>query len=471
MLSTMKKIQTQAFEKVLIVCGFSLTVTLMTAWHFGDLFKHRDALSVLAQAVDTCFYRVNQSFTATMIKDIKSHYLKNDFTQLTNECFKDLNKNGKSITSMTTAGRKNLEELSSEVVWFHEKLSKVIAPFLIDPTKDYQVQSIQSKFEKIETVKFDFLDRVEAIQSEQLQMMNRDELILLFSFSAFILSVFSLSFILVGQMRMRNKIEHHALTLLNVGHSQVGAKVEELILNILKIQQFKISSQVFKDYHQLVLNQMSGLLLRSPKEATAIGVIETSPLIKEEMVENISSLTELKEGKEVKSILSNWLQQNEHFLISSELESDSLEIDQEFIDQLFTNIKGYFEEKEVKHFSLKGSKIKNGYCLRFDVPDILINSTDLNYLSTHALQGTNVSINLVLVKELCLENNVDLRLVNILNTHGKLIGAELVLEFNQNNHVDSREDLNEKESERPMRSLVNLFKGKKNQWRNGKELT
>ena len=77
----------------------------------------------------------------------------------------------------------------------------------------------------------------------------------------------------------------------------------------------------------------------------------------------------------------------------------------------------------------------------------------------------------MLVKELCLENNVDLRLVNVLNTHGKLIGAELVLDFNQDLQIESRENLTEKDSERPMRSLVNLFKGKKNQWKNGKELT
>jgi hypothetical protein len=455
MLSSMKKIHSHSLEKILIACGFALTVTVLGFWHYQQILGSNQQLTSLSEGINTCFYRVNQSFTAVMVKDLQSPYLQRDFMKLSDQCFQDVRNLSKKAQALASKTSKSIADMTSEVFWFHEKTLKVIAPFLVDPNKDYQVQSVSDKFEKMETLKFDLVDSIESLQNDHFALINRDKNLIYGGFAGVLICIAWLSTVMIGALRRRHKIEHHALTLLNIGNAQVSPMVEDLVMNALSVQDFNITKQVFKDYHQVLLNQFQ--VPTTVSEATTEVPVQASKI--ETLAAPVSiqpTMAQVWSGRSVTEIFSKWREENKSSLIEESVEESRIQIDQEFMDQLLTNITGYFAEKEAKNFSFKGKMIDSRYAVSFMLPHVLINTTDLNYLSSQALQGTNVSLNLVLVKELCLENSVDLQMRNILNEHGKLVGAEMVLTFNLQTQTV--------EEQKPSRSLLRMFRGKKSQW-------
>ena len=138
------------------------------------------------------------------------------------------------------------------------------------------------------------------------------------------------------------------------------------------------------------------------------------------------------------------------------LQSDSIKLEPDFVEQVLYNASSFFEDKTNSKnvlVSINGTVEKNNYQLRFFAPDILMNATDLNYFSSNSLMGTNISLFLVILKELCLENGVQFNLSNKANEHGKMLGTEMSFAMPLINQVQAK-------------SLKNLFKGSKKELKN-----
>src|SRR5437868_15284681 len=78
-------------------------------------------LTNFESGMQTCFARVNQTYTAKMLGDTASNYLTQNFQNLTEECFAEgiLNVEVSFKTELSQVAKK-LSTLASNVHWFHE---------------------------------------------------------------------------------------------------------------------------------------------------------------------------------------------------------------------------------------------------------------------------------------------------------------------------------------------------------------
>ena len=110
------------------------------------------SFSVLNEGINTCFSRVAQSYTAKIIGDQNSAYLNESFHNLTEECFAE---SIATFEAMAIAGSDKalgeLNTLSKDVHWFHQRLTAKPAPGIINETPEkVLVANLGGRFEKLE---------------------------------------------------------------------------------------------------------------------------------------------------------------------------------------------------------------------------------------------------------------------------------------------------------------------------------
>jgi hypothetical protein len=110
--------------------------------------------SLLKDGVQTCFDRVGQSFTAKMLGQQWSKYLKATFMKTTEECLGEVmasaEQKQKSIWSSLSTQR--LNTLSANAHWFHEKLN------VSTLSGSTMLSEINNRFTQLETLKNQILD-------------------------------------------------------------------------------------------------------------------------------------------------------------------------------------------------------------------------------------------------------------------------------------------------------------------------
>lgn len=131
-------------------------------------------LSNFESGMQTCFSRVNQTYTAKMLGDTTSDYLTSNFQNLTEECFAEgiLNVED-SFKSELAQVAKKLSTLASNVHWFHED---ILSP---NSTKtlggDGESRDVGTRFEKIETTKDEILEASDKYKGELANSLNQSK--------------------------------------------------------------------------------------------------------------------------------------------------------------------------------------------------------------------------------------------------------------------------------------------------------
>jgi hypothetical protein len=107
--------------------------------------------SLLTEGVGTCFTRVQQSYTAKIVGDSSSEYLRTSFFTDTEDCFGEVLGISKStnIFAGYKAGLVSLNGLVSEVHWFHESLKGGVGFNSGDDTR-----KVAEKYGKLESARF-----------------------------------------------------------------------------------------------------------------------------------------------------------------------------------------------------------------------------------------------------------------------------------------------------------------------------
>jgi hypothetical protein len=129
----------------------------------------------LESGIQTCFSRVNQTYTAKLLNEQTSQYLSQNFQSLTEECFAEgiLNVEDNLKIDLPVLAKK-LSNLASNVHWFHEdsllpaNATRTLAP--VDDTRNFG-----SRFEAIETTKDDVLDAAELFKAGISTKLNREK--------------------------------------------------------------------------------------------------------------------------------------------------------------------------------------------------------------------------------------------------------------------------------------------------------
>ena len=109
-------------------------------------------LTNFENGIQTCFTRVNQTYTANLLGDTASTYLTQNFQNLTEECLAEgILTVENSFQSNYAGTAKLLSNLASNVHWFHEDI--LVPNGAKNLAGKGQTRDVGFRFEKIETKK------------------------------------------------------------------------------------------------------------------------------------------------------------------------------------------------------------------------------------------------------------------------------------------------------------------------------
>jgi hypothetical protein len=433
----MKKIHTLGLEKILLFCGFSLALTLAGFWQYQHNVGEAEKLSRVQSGVGTCFARVTQSFTAAMIRENTSPYLKRDFMALSDECLTEGTKaSGIDIATFPKAG-KLFNDLVSEVYWFHEKVVKVLAITAGNVNAQPPLTAITEKYSKVEELKLDLQDQLDVILGQYREARMRDEVLVGFAFLLFMISLGMLGAKELALLRHKRQVESQALTLLNAGHSQVGAMVDQMVQKALKGQGMPIAGQVFADYHAGVLEHLAtrfnGQAINVDAAPMAVPEIKTKPQVME-----ANKTTE--QEVDARKLLTS---QAVRLKAQLEVQEGQITADPEVLAQLIQAMGQRFAGGELV---IKGVRENDFYRISVCVTGQCFNAAELNYVTRPEADMDGVNVNVVIAADLLRESDVRSQIQNVATPDGgPIVGAEASFIFPVNN----------------ARSLVNVVKGKK----------
>lgn len=188
---SMKNIVTSS--KFLITTTVISLVTMGVVAVGGNSLSHsQSSIYKLSNGLGVCFQRINQSFTALMLRDLKSQYLSSDFQATTGECL------GQVSSQMTTLGAQvaltnKMDNFISDNHWFNEKLDRVTQMAQAGEVDLFQSNIIR-KYEKLEGLKTEIDEGIVNIASEKDSVKSIAAIALIISQLTLMLSILGLFF-------------------------------------------------------------------------------------------------------------------------------------------------------------------------------------------------------------------------------------------------------------------------------------
>lgn len=434
----MKKIHTIGIEKVLLFCGFSLALTLAGAWQYSHNVSEAEKISRVQNGIGTCFARVTQTFTAAMIRDLNSPYLKRDFMALSDECVAQGTKaTGLGISTLPKAA-KFFNDLVTEVYWFHEKVVKVLAQSLGTNAEVPPLTSISEKYAKVESLKLDLQDQLDLIGGQYREARLRDQILVGVAFMLFIGSLLVLALKELAVLKNKRATEMQALTLLNTGNAQIGAMVDQLISNGLEAQGMHVSAQVFRDYHGAVLERMATRTsFDQPNSMEQVTHEPTTSASPREVVAAVS--VPVTPEMDARKILTA---QAVRLKASMEVQEATVLADAELVSQIIQAFGQRFSSGKVQ---LQGVRVGDNYQVKVIAENVCFNASELNYVTQTDASMQGVDVNIVLGMDLIRDNNIQAQIKNRTNEVGVVAGAEAIFTL----------------PSAPSRTLMNVVRGKK----------
>lgn len=139
-----------------------LSLTYLTT----TTIKQSNRLSTLNTGMQTCFTRVQQSFTARMLGDLQGQYLSTDFSQNTERCFGEASRIiSEEFSDKLDATARTLNSLSKDVHWFHERISPESDAFA-KSASGVMISNIGGRFEKLENTFNQINDQISSLQKK-----------------------------------------------------------------------------------------------------------------------------------------------------------------------------------------------------------------------------------------------------------------------------------------------------------------
>lgn len=244
----MKKLTNLLQSKRNIAGMFLLSGLVFTTYNIQENSTRIKRLTNFESGMQTCFTRVNQSYTAKILGDTASNYLTQNFQNLTEECFAEgiLNVEDSFKTELSQVAKK-LSTLASNVHWFHED---ILSPASANAMgRDGESRDVGTRFEKIENTKDDILESSGQYKAEITNALNKEKSLFYVTSTLLVLVMIS-EYLATARRRLSNQArekEAQAELLDNGGVSSV--KVGEIIRSALIQNDLLNCSKLFVNYH------------------------------------------------------------------------------------------------------------------------------------------------------------------------------------------------------------------------------
>jgi hypothetical protein len=227
---------------------FLLGGLIFTTYNIQENSAQMKKLSNFESGVQTCFARVNQTYTAKLIGDSTSNYLTQGFQNLTEECFAEGILNiEESFKSELSSVAKKLSTLASNVHWFHEDILSPAGSHKL--TGDGEDLDIGARFEKIEATKDEILESSESRKSDLTNALNKQKTF--FYVSSVLLALLMLSEYFANSRRraLNSQRENEAESELFNNGGITSVRIGEIIRAALEQNDLISCSKLFTNYH------------------------------------------------------------------------------------------------------------------------------------------------------------------------------------------------------------------------------
>ena len=207
-------------------------------------------LTNFENGIQTCFTRVNQTYTANLLGDSTSTYLTQNFQNLTEECLAEGILTVENSFQNNFAGTaKTLSNLASNVHWFHED---ILAP---NGAKNLagkgQVRDVSSRFEKIETRKDEILESTNSFKAQITKSQDLQKNFFYVSATLLVILMIVEYMSITRRRFSNNSREKEAFDELINNGGGASVKVGEIIRIALEQNELFNCSKLFANYHAL----------------------------------------------------------------------------------------------------------------------------------------------------------------------------------------------------------------------------
>ncbi len=428
---------------IFIFAGLSLAMILGSFWHYQSNQSQLNKLGVVNQGLTTCFNRVSQSFTAMMISDLQSPYVKSDFTGLSNECLAETSKGAVALKSSMGKAYENLNQLISETHWFHEKIGRV------NNEKDVaaNIAPISDRYSRMETYKQTLSDEIDNTSNLIRKVQGNNEVLMGLGLIMFVISLSLLSLQEFLRLESKKAIEREALNYLTAGQGNVGAIVDRLVENALMGQGMQVTAQLFRDYHgEMLERQATRVSTDEPILEEAEAETFAAPTTVEISAVDTRERTSLKES--LVTLQNLHTKENLHI---SELRDVQLLANSEGVEHMLNAaVSALLCHRTDDRKIMVGTQIHSDrVVLNFFCSGNVFSATELEYAANPEVIAEGLDMNLQILKEMVQSASAQWFIENKVDRHGKITGMNIRLVM----------DRALKEN-RP-KNLVSVFKGKK----------
>lgn len=437
----MKKLLSIAPAKIYLLCGLSLFVTLGAFWHHQTNQTQLDRMNMLNQGVGTCFNRISQTFTAMMIKDTRSPYLNRGFMSLSDECLNETIKGINPFKKNVGKGFETLNQLISEVHWFHEMVLKISSPLLANPNAPVVLAPLSDRYGKMENYKMDLVDEVDSASSQIRQIQMNDEYLMGAGLIMFVLALSLLSLQEFNRLQVQRELEREALNFLKAGKTNVGAIVDQLIDKALTTQGLPVTAQIFRDYHGDLLEKMA---LKTPATQE-----EKETPAQQENTEKTEAYNGFRTSlKEVLVSIQNL--QPKDTIHMSDVRDVQLNVNYESFEQVMNSAIHQLAARRSDNKKIMiGNQIHSDKSvINLFLASSTFNISELEFAQTQTQASFDgIDMNLVILKEMVNESGIQWHLENKADRNGNITGMNIRFTVNR--------------APKEKAKLISVMKGKK----------
>jgi hypothetical protein len=444
----MKKLLSVSASKILMTCGLGMLLTIGAFWHHQVNQAQLDRLNVLNQGIGTCFNRISQTFTALMIRDLKSPYLNRGFMSLSDECLNETIKGINPFRQNVGKGYETLNKLISDVHWFHEKVSRVHTPLMNNKNSDQApMNPISESFGNMENLKVNLVDEIDLANARLREVLFNDEVLMGAGLLIFVFCITLLALKEFERLQVRKEIEGKAINLLKSGTSNVSAFVDQLIEKSLVSHELNITAQVFRDYHEGVMERMTKRAPAVLEKETRIEVTSIETQADNENLINKASRTSFKE------VLVSLQNINPKDAIhAAEIRDVHLAVNFESFEQLMNAAINKLSTKRVdsKKIMISNQVHTDKVVINLFLAGTAFNASELEFhQNQQGISADVVDMNMILMREMAIETNTNWAIENKTDRSGNISG--MLIRFSVPRAI----------KENRSKNLISVMKGKK----------
>lgn len=440
---------------------FAITTLTLMALTGGSFYYGQTNFTKMAQTqtiqsgIGTCFSRVTQSFTAMMIGQTTSVYLRPQFMNTTGDCFSEVNKIFKVNLANFDGASKTLNKMISDSHWFHEKLGKLKGLNSSQRNLDLSNSNIIDKYINLEQTKDElagFLEERYAASKTIAEAATKGAL------AFFLVMVAVSAYYLVSRVRVLRKLEAVERRAGELRTESEVAEVERLISDALKLTDLAETRQLFLEFRSdLATISTSTPIVIAPEQNVEVATITVESNVSECFSVALAGI------------------QNKAFthgvIVDFDLD-DSLTVlaQRESFEQLIYNVLDFSIDSSTKHnqgrkVTVRTKGLGNTALIKFTINGHCLNSSELDYFARTDLDQSEVGVNLALVKEFITDLNGEISLKNKFKTEGDLVSSEIEITIARGVDTEASVDVDDpittpsvnEDSSR----LVSVVKGKK----------